>query len=161
MSKRAETLVPCKFFFSFLAARCASRRVLFFSSEVILQSLTMWFWLQSGFRQSETLGFPPLPEFGHGEEYKRVFFSPSVPWHGCSLAMISTHEEGDSSRRLRIHQEVGKTKEVVLEVVLLQPKSVFTRDLKTGGWKTPTRCLMAAFGAFSTNVQPRRSHSSR
>ncbi len=54
-------------------------KVFFFSSEVILQSLTKCFWLQSGFRQSGSLGFSPLPEVGYGEEDKRVFFSTSVP----------------------------------------------------------------------------------
>ncbi len=44
-----------------------------------LAALTKFFWLQSGFRQSGSLGFSPLPEAGYEEEYKRVFFSSSVP----------------------------------------------------------------------------------
>ncbi len=47
-----------------------------------------------------------------------------------------------------ISQEVSKTKEVVLEVVLLQPKSVFTRDLRAGGCKIAMRLLMAASEPF-------------
>ncbi len=83
-SRRAETLAPWKFFFSFLAALCASRRVFFFSSEVILQSLTKCFWLHSGFRQSGSLGFSPLPEVGYGEEENPPSSRLQCPWHGFS-----------------------------------------------------------------------------
>ncbi len=124
--RRSETLVLLKFFFSFLAARCASTMVFFYSSEVILQSFTKCFWLQSEFRQSGSLSFSTLPEVELADG------RPDLRLISSSLVVVTLLRRLVCTKRVVllpdlciISQEVSKTEEVLLSVVLLQPMCVF------------------------------------
>ncbi len=75
LSTRAETLVPWKFFFSFLAVRCASRKVSSFRPRclaVLDEVLLVTVWIQTVLE----FGLSPLPEVeldDDGEFGARIF----------------------------------------------------------------------------------------